>query len=110
MPGEERRLCVFEVEYIRQRGTNRWKAKTSEKPGMPALKSEGFMGLATAQWEGQTKADENHATIHVSIKRDPRYFDLSPELEEGRIAMAEKANGIADRELRKRHPDAEIER
>lgn len=108
MPGEERSCCVFEVEYIRQRGTNSWKAKTNEVPGMQALKAEGIVPWI-AHWEGQTAADENHATIHVSIERDPRFFDLSRELEEARIAMTEKANRIADRELTKRHPDAEIE-
>ncbi len=109
MPGEERSYCVFEVKYIRQRGTNGWKARTTEAPAMKALKAERFMGFSTSQWEGQTKADENHIAVCVSIERDPRFFDLSPELEEARIAMTEKANRIADRELRKRHPDAEIE-
>jgi hypothetical protein len=73
------------------------------------LKAEGIMQLATAQPEGQTAADDIHATILVSIERDPRFFDLSCELEEARIAMTEKANRIADGKFRERHPDAEIE-
>jgi hypothetical protein len=110
MPGAERSYCVFAVQYTRQIGTNRWKAETNEKPGMTALNAEGIMSFVTAGWGEQREVDTNHATILVSIERDLRFFPLSPELEEGRIAMTEKANQVADRELTKRHPDAEIER
>jgi len=100
---------VFRVQYFRQKETNQWKARTAEEQGLEATKTEGVMGLATAQWERQTEADENHAVIYVSVECDPRYFDMSPELEEARIAMLEKANHIADRKFLKRHPDAKIE-
>jgi hypothetical protein len=93
---------VFRVEYIRQGTTNQWKEKLNKEPELKAIGTEKVMGLATTQWGGQTKADENHATIFVSVERDPRYFDMSPELEEAQIAMMEKANQIADREFLKR--------
>jgi hypothetical protein len=109
MPGEERSHVVFRVKYHRQRGTNQWKATTNEEPGIQALNVESVMEFADGQWEGQTEADEKQARIHVSIERDPRFFDLSPELEKARMAMTEKANQMADRELLKRHPGAEIE-
>lgn len=99
---------VFSVEYIRQGKTNQWKVKTNEEQKLKAIAIEKVMGLATTQLEEQTKADENHATIFVSVKRDPRYFDMSPEFEEAQMAMLEKANQIADKEFLKRHPDAKI--
>lgn len=100
---------VFRVQYIREGETNQWKARTTEEQGLKAIDTEGVMGLATARWEGQTEAEENHATINVSVERDPRYFDMSPESEEARIAMLEKTNQIADQKFLKRHPDAKIE-
>lgn len=99
---------VFSVEYIRQEKTNQWKAKITEEQKLKAIAIEKVMGLATTQWEGQIEADENYAKIFVSVERDPRYFDMSPELEEAQIAMLEKANQIADKEFLKRHPDANI--
>ena len=67
------------------------------------------MGLATPKREGETEAEEKYAIVYVSVKRDPRYFDTSPELEEAQIAMLEKANQMADQEFLNRHPDAKIE-
>lgn len=99
---------VFRVEYIRQGTTNQWKAKLNKEPELKAIGTDKVMGLATARWGEQTKADENHATIFVSVKRDPKDFDMSPELEEARIAMTEKVNQLADKDFLKRHPDAKI--
>ena len=109
MPGEEQSHLVFSVKYHRQGRTNQWKATANEEPGIQALNFKGFIELATAQWDEQTEADENHARIYVAIERDPRFFDLSPELEEARMALLEKASQIADEEFLNRHPDAEIE-
>jgi hypothetical protein len=100
---------VFRVEYIRQRGVNQWKAKTTEEIGLKAIDTEAVMGLATPHREGETETEEKYAIVHVSVKCDPRYFGMSPELEEGRIAMLEKANHIADQKFLKRHPYAKIE-
>lgn len=105
---EKQDHLVFSVEYIRQGKTNQWKVKTKEETKLKAKDTEGVMGLATTQGEEKTKADENHAKIYVSVKRDPRYFDMSPEFEEAQIAMMEKTNQIADEEFLKRHPDAKI--
>jgi hypothetical protein len=93
----EKQGHVFNVRYTRQGKTNQWKAKTTEEQGLKAINAEKVMGLATTRWEDQTKADENHATIFVSV------------LEEAQIAMPEKANQVADKEFLKRHPGAKIE-
>jgi hypothetical protein len=88
---------------------NQWKAKTTEEVGLKAIDTEAVMGLATPQREGETEAEEKYAIVHVSVKRDPRYFDTSPELEEALRAMLEKANQMADQSFLKRHPEAKIE-
>ena len=106
---EKQSYVVFRVEYIRQRKANQWKAKTTEEVGLKAIDSEAVMGLAAPQREGETEAEEKYAIVHVSVKRDPRYFDMSPQEQEAQIAMLEKANQIADQEFLKRHPDAKIE-
>jgi hypothetical protein len=105
---EKQNHQVFCVEYIRQGITNQWKVKTNDEQGVKAIDTEKVMALGTARWGRETVADENHATIFVSVKRDPRYFDMSPELREAQIAMMEKANQIADKEFLQRHPDAKI--
>lgn len=107
---EKQSYVVFRVEYIRQRKANQWKAKTTEEVGLKASDTETVMGLATAQREGETEAEEKYAIVHVSVKRDPRYFDRSPEEQEAQVAMLEKAKQMADQEFLKRHPDAKIER
>ena len=107
---EKQNYVVFRVEYIRQREANQWKAKTTEEVGLQASDTETVMGLATAQREGETAAEEKYAIVHVSVKRDPRYFDRSRELEEALMAMLGKANQMADQNFLKRHPDAKIER
>ena len=107
---EKQSYQVFRVEYIRQRKANQWKVKTTEEIGLKAIDTEAVMGLATPKREGETEAEEKYAIVYVSVKRDPRYFDTSPELEEAQIAMLEKANQMADQIFLKRHPDAKIER
>ena len=106
---EKQSYQVFRVEYIRQRKENQWKVKTTEEIGRKAIDTEAVMELATPRREGETAAEEKHAVVYVSVKRDPRYFDMSPEEQEAQIAMLEKANQIADQEFLKRHPDAKIE-
>lgn len=99
----------FQVRYYkRQKETNRWEATTKRLEGFET-RAEGVKVLSTTRWEGETQEDENHATIFVSVNRDPRLFDLSPESEEAWIAMFEKANQIADSKFLARHPDAKIE-
>jgi len=104
---EKQSRQVFRVEYIRQREKNQWKARTTEEQGLKAIDTEDVM-VSVARFEGQTEAEEDHLTIHVFVERDPRYFDMSPELEEARIAMLEKANQRADQKFLKRHPNAKI--
>lgn len=106
---EKQSYQVFRVEYIRQRIGNRWKVKTTEEVGLKAIDAEAVMELATPQREGEPEAEEKYAVVYVSVKRDPRYIEMSPELEEVRIAMLEKANQMADEEFLKRHPDASLE-
>jgi hypothetical protein len=106
---EKQSYQVFRVEYIRQREENQWKAKSTEEIGRKAIDAEAVMELATSQRKGETVAEEKYAIVYVSVKRDPRYFDMSPEEQEAQIAMLEKANQIADQEFLKRHPDANIE-
>ncbi len=98
---------VFEVKYMQQRGTNRWKAEIRE-PSINRIPMTEDATQIIARWEGETAADEKHATILVSVKGDRGHHELSPALE-ARIAMSERAREIADLEFRKRHPDAEIE-
>jgi hypothetical protein len=107
---EKQSYVVFRVEYIRQREANQWKAKTTEEVGLKAIDTEAVMWLAAPQREGETEAEEKYAIVHVSVKRDPRYFDMSPEEQEARIAMLEKANQLADQKFLERHPDSKIER
>ena len=107
---EKQSYVVFRVEYIRQREANQWKAKTTEEVGLKGIDTEAVMGLAAPQREGETEAEEKYAIVYVSVKRDPRYFDRSRELDESLIAMLEKANQMADQNFLKRHPDAMIER
>jgi hypothetical protein len=106
---EQQNHLVFTVKYHRQRATNQWKATTNEEPAIETLDVEGVLGLAIGQWQARPEADEDDATIYLSVKFDPRFFDLSPELQEGRIAMTEKANQIADQEFLKRYPSAKVE-
>lgn len=97
------------VRYIRQGKTNQWKAKTTIEQGIKTNITEGANGSFTVQWKEQTKEDQKSEEILVIIERDPRYFDMSLELEEAQIAMLEKANQIADKEFLKRHPGSKIE-
>jgi hypothetical protein len=99
---------VFKVQYIRQGKMNQWKARTEDQ-GQETNKGEGVMGSFTARWKEQTEANENHATLSISIQTDPRYFEMSPEFEEARRTMLEKVNRTADQEFLKRHPDAHID-
>ena len=108
METEKQSYQVFRVEYIRQREENQWKVKTTEEIGRKAIDAEAVMELATSQRKGETVAEEKYAIVYVSVKRDPRYFDMSPEEQEAQIAMLEKANQIADQEFLKRHSDAKI--
>jgi hypothetical protein len=95
--------------YIREGKTNQWKAKTTIAQGIKTSISEGAHGLFTSQWGEQAKKeDQKREEILVPVKRDPRYFDMSPELEKAQIAMMEEANQIADKEFLKRYPDAKI--
>jgi hypothetical protein len=107
---EKQSYEVFRVEYIRQRKANQWKAKTTEEPGRKAIDTEAVMAFATPQREGETEAEEKYAIVYVSVKRDPRYFPMSPEEAEALRAMLKEANQMADQEFMKRHPDAKIER
>jgi hypothetical protein len=84
-------------------------SKKTEDVGLKAIDTEAVIELATPQREGETEAEEKYAIVYVSVKRDPRYFDMSPEEQEAQIAMLEKANQIADQEFLKRHSDAKIE-
>ena len=100
----------FQVKYYRRRQSSQWEAKTILEQGPSNFKSEGVKGgSGPSLCEGQTEADVTHDFILVSVQRDPRFFDLSPELEEARIAMTEKANEMADAKFLERHPGAEIE-
>jgi hypothetical protein len=99
---------IFIVRYIRQGKTDQWKAKTTIEQGIKTHISEKAHGSFVAQWGEQKRGDQNSEEIFVPIERDPRDFDMSPELEEAQIAMLEKANQIANKEFLKRHPDANI--
>ncbi len=107
MPSEETTHLVFEVRYTRELRTNRWKARTHERPMIRGWQAGGMMG--GAWWAAQREGEKNFAAIYVSVDRDPRFFRLSPEYDEAWRGMVETANEIADREFKTRYPDAEIE-
>ena len=106
---EKQNRQVFCVQYIRQGKTNQWKARTTEEQGVKAIDTEGVMALVTTQWENKIEAKDDRPKIYATVERDPRYFDMSSELEEAQIAMLGKANQMADQDFLKRHPDAKIE-
>lgn len=101
---------IYSVTYSRQPGSNQWKATITEEPGMTAMYKQGGMGTWVTFWDGQTTTEGVRARTYVSIERDPRFYDLSPKLEEARLAMIHRANEIADREFLDRCPKAEIKR
>jgi len=97
------------IRYIRQGETNQWKAKATTEEGIKTNISERAHSSFTAQFQDQTKEDQISQSIYVTIKRDPRYFDMSRELEEALITMREEAYQMADKIFLKKHPDAIIE-
>jgi hypothetical protein len=110
MSNESQDRVVYSVTYSRQPGSNQWSPTITEEPGMTAMYKEGGMGTWVTFWEGRTTADEVRARTYVSVERDPRFYELSPELGEARTAMVDKVTQIADAEFLQRYPGAEIRR
>jgi len=107
-PGQDR--VVYSVTYARSPSSYEWEATITEEPGMSAMYKQGGMGTWVTFWEGQPAADEDRARVYVSVERDQRFFDLSPQREEARAAMMNRANEIADREFSERYPNGQIKR
>jgi hypothetical protein len=98
------------VRYIRENGTNRWKANTRIDDLLTGVKAQGAVGYSTAHYEGESLADVKHAHVMVLVSVDPQFdkshLDSFPEL---RRALFRQAATTADVMFKTHHPDAEIE-
>ena len=92
----------FEVKYLREGKTNRWKAAMVRGEGFRGVKAKGAVAYSTARWEGETDADENHAIVFVLIEVDPRLLEARTEID----PALERA--IADEVARPRRPDVQV--
>ncbi len=108
MATEKDGRMILEVKYMQQQGTNRWKAETTD-PSINRIPEPQDATPIIARWEVQTGADEKYTILLVSVQRDRRNHDFSPEYGEAWRGMVETANEIADREFKRRYPDAQIE-
>jgi hypothetical protein len=101
---------AFSVTYVRQAGTNTWRATTTRRELYRGIKTKGAVSYASASYEGEKPEDQKFAIVSVLVEIDPK-LDEEAILDDPAIRhiTADQARKLADDWFKSRHPDSTIE-